>query len=82
MFQVIFYLSTLLALFSVFLSVVVGLFVGVVNLILYFIPTIDIADTLLPAAILTTVPIIMAGNVFKVISDSVMDQGMDYDEDE
>jgi len=81
MFQVIFYLSTLLALFSVFLSVVVGLFVCVVNLIMYFIPTVDIADTLLPAAILTTVPIIMAGNVLKVISDWVMSD-MDYEEKE
>jgi len=81
MFQVIFYLSTLLALFSVFLSVVVGLFVCVVNLIMYLIPTVDIADTLLPAAILTTVPIIMAGNVLKVISDWVMSD-MDYEEKE
>ncbi len=74
MFKTLFFLGSLLILFSIFLTIIVGLFVGVIYLIMYFLPAIDLADTLIPAAILTMVPIIMMGNIFKqLINDSLYD---------
>ena len=82
MLATIFFLATLVFVFSIFLSIVVGLFVGVVYLIMYFMPIVDIADTLLPAAILTTVPIIMVSNVFKeLISETLNKSDLYYDYD-
>ena len=72
MFQAIFFLIALLIFFSIFLTIVVGLFVGVTYLIIYFLPTLDLANTLIPAAILTIAPIIVMGNIFKqLISDNI-----------
>ena len=86
MFEIIFFLVVLLILFGIFLLIVVGLFIGVAYLMMYFLPTIDLVNALIPAAILTTVPIIMICNTFKqLINDSIYKSNIysDYeDEDE
>ena len=42
-----------------------GLCIGIAYLMIYFIPTLDLTNTLVPASILTTVLIVIIGNVFK-----------------
>ena len=50
---------------SIAALIAVGLCIGIAHLMIYFIPTLDLATTLVPSAILTTTFIIMFGNVFK-----------------
>ncbi len=83
MFQTIYFLVALLILFSIFLTIVVGLFIGVTYLIMYFLPTVDLANTLVPAAILTMVPIVMMGNIFKqLINDNIYNSNEYLSDDE
>ena len=42
-----------------------GLCIGIAYLMIYFIPTLDLTNTLVPASILTTVLIVIIGIVFK-----------------
>ena len=85
MFEIIFFLVVLLILFGIFLMIVVGLFIGVAYLMMYFLPNIDLANALVPAAILTTVPIIMISNIFKqLINDSIYNSKIysDYEDED
>jgi hypothetical protein len=83
MFQTIYFLVALLVLFSILLTIVVGLFIGVTYLIMYFLPTVDLANTLVPAAILTMVPIVMMGNIFKqLINDNIYNSNEYLSDDE
>jgi hypothetical protein len=64
---------------------VVGLCIGIAYLMIYFIPTISLVNTLVPAAILATVLIIMIGSAFKAlviqgIKNTIMPS--DYDDEE
>ena len=85
MFAIIFFLVVLFTLFGIFLMIVVGLFIGVAYLMMYFLPNIDLANALVPAAILTTVPIIMISNIFKqLINDSIYNSKIysDYEDED
>jgi len=65
MFQVIFFIAVVLLIAFIIVLMAVGLCIGIAHLIVYFIPTIDLNNALVPAAILTTVLIVIFGNVFK-----------------
>lgn len=65
--------------------IVVGLCIGIAYLMIYFIPTISLANALVPAAILAAVLIIMVGSTFKAwvtqgIKNTLMPLS-DYDEE-
>jgi len=65
--------------------IVVGLCIGIAYLMIYFVPTISLVNTLVPAAILATVLIIMIGSAFKaLVTQSIKNTLMplsDYDDD-
>ena len=42
-----------------------GLCIGIAYFMIYFIPTLELTNALVPASILTTVLIVIIGNVFK-----------------
>jgi hypothetical protein len=65
MFQVIFFIAVILLVLFITSLIVVGLCIGIAHLIVYFIPTIDLNNALVPAAILATVFIVMLASVFK-----------------
>jgi hypothetical protein len=63
-----FIVITIITLFCVAIIslIAVGLCIGIANLMIYFIPTLDLANTLLPSAVLTTVLIVMIFNMLKI----------------
>jgi hypothetical protein len=58
-------LIAILLTLSIVVLVEVGLCIGIANLMIYFIPTLDLAATLIPSAILATTLIIVLGGVSK-----------------
>src|SRR5450759_1847921 len=65
MFKVIFFIAVILLVVFIIALIAVGLCIGMANLMIYFIPTIELADALVPAAILTTVLIVIFGEMIK-----------------
>ena len=65
MFKVIFFITVILLLVFIIALIAVGLCIGMANLMIYFIPTIELVDALAPAAILTTVLIVVFGGMIK-----------------
>ena len=68
MFPVIFFITFLIVLLLIILSltalVVVGIFIAINHLILFFIQTLELTQVLVPSAILSTVMTIQLGAVF------------------
>jgi hypothetical protein len=65
MFKVIFFIAVILLVVFIIALIAVGLCIGMANLMIYFIPTIELADALVPAAILATVLIVIFGGMIK-----------------
>ena len=65
MFKVIFFIAVILLVVFIIALIAVGLCIGMANLMIYFIPTIELADVLVPAAILATVLIVIFGGMIK-----------------
>ena len=95
MFKVIFFIADILLVVFIIALIAVGLCIGMANLMIYFIPTIELSDALVPAAILTTVLIVIFGGMIKgwvgnawaesqsILSDySYEDEDDDDDEDD
>ena len=76
-------LFVVLFILSIALLIATGFCIAVANLMAYFIPTLDLSSTLVPAAILTTVTVITVGSVLKVwIAESGLRSLHRYDEDD
>ena len=65
MFQILFFIAVVLLIAFIIVLIAVGLCIGIAYLMIYFIPTLELTNVLVPAAILTTVLIVIIGNVFK-----------------
>ena len=65
MFKVIFFIAVILLVVFIIALIAVGLCLGVAHLMIYFIPTIELVNALVPAAILTTVLIVVFGEMIK-----------------
>ena len=66
MFKIIFFIAVILLVVFIIALIAVGLCIVMANLMIYFIPTIALVDALVPAAILTTVLIIVFGGMIKI----------------
>ena len=95
MFKVIFFIAVILLVVFIIALIAVGLCLGIAHLMIYFMPTIELADALVPAAILATVLIVIFGGMIKgwvgnawaesqsILSDySYEDEDDDDDDDE
>jgi polyferredoxin len=86
MFKVIFFIAVILLVVFIIILIAVGLCVGIAHLMIYFMPTIELADALVPAAILTTVLIIILGGMLKSLVGNAWAESQsmlsDYYEDE
>ena len=65
MFKVIFFIAVILLVVFIITLIAVGLCIGIAHLMIYFIPTIELVNALVPAAILTTVLIVIFGEMIK-----------------
>ena len=65
MFKVIFFIAVILLVVFIIALIAVGLCIGMAHLMIYFIPTIELVNALVPAAILTTVLIVILGEMIK-----------------
>ena len=65
MFKVIFFIAAILLVVFIIALIAVGLCLGIAHLMIYFIPTIELVNALVPAAILTTVFIVIFGEMIK-----------------
>src|SRR5450631_3673880 len=65
MFKVIFFIAVILLVVFIIALIAVGLCIGIAHLMIYFMPTIELADALVPAAILATVLIVIFGGMIK-----------------
>jgi len=65
MFKVIFFIAVILLVIFIVALIAVGLCIGIANLMIYFVPTIELADALVPAAILATALIVIFGGIIK-----------------
>ena len=65
MFKVIFFIAVILLVVFIIALIAVGLCLGIAHLMIYFIPTIELVNALVPAAILTTVLIVIFGEMIK-----------------
>ena len=65
MFKVIFFIAVILLVVFIIALIAVGLCLGIAHLMIYFIPTIELVNALVPAAILTTVFIVVFGEMIK-----------------
>ena len=65
MFQILFFIAVVLLIAFIIVLIAVGLCIGIAYLMIYFIPTLELNNALVPASILTTVLIVIIGNVFK-----------------
>ena len=65
MFKVIFFIAAILLVVFIIALIAVGLCLGIAHLMIYFIPTIELVNALVPAAILTTVLIVVFGEMIK-----------------
>jgi len=93
MFKVIFFIAVILLVVFIIALIAVGLCIGMAHLMIYFIPTTELADVLVPAAILATVLIVVFGEMIKswvgnawAESQSILSdyyhEDEDYDEEE
>ena len=89
MFKVIFFIAVILLIVFIIALIAVGLCIGMANLMIYFISTIELTDALVPAAILATVLIVIFAGMIKiwignawVKSTSMLSDYEDEDEDE
>jgi hypothetical protein len=92
MFKVIFFIAVILLFVFIIVLIAVGLCLGIAHLMIYFMPTIELVNALVPAAILTTVLIVVFGEMIKswvgnawaesqsILSDYYEDE--DYDEED
>ena len=65
MFKVIFFIAVILLVVFIIALIAVGLCLGIAHLMIYFMPTIELVNALVPAAILTTVLIVVFGEMIK-----------------
>lgn len=65
MFQVIFFIFIVLLCLFIVALITIGSCIGMAHLMIYFMPTITLGNVLVPAAILTTVLIVMFGGLLK-----------------
>jgi len=65
MFKVIFFIAVILLIVFIIALIAVGLCIGIAHLMIYFMPTIELVNALVPAAILTTVLIVILGEMIK-----------------
>ena len=65
MFKVIFFIAVILLVVFIIALIAVGLCLGIVHLMIYFMPSIELVNALVPAAILTTVLIVVFGEMLK-----------------
>ena len=65
MFKVIFFIAVILLVVFIIALIAVGLCLGIAHLMIYFMPTIELADALVPAAIQATVLIVIFGGMIK-----------------
>jgi hypothetical protein len=65
MFKVIFFIAVILLVVFIIALIAVGLCLGIAHLMIYFMPTIELVNALVPAAILTTVLIVVFGEIIK-----------------
>ena len=65
MLKVIFFIAVILLVVFIIALIAVGLCLGIAHLMIYFIPTIELVNALVPAAILTTVLIVVFGEMIK-----------------
>jgi uncharacterized membrane protein YqjE len=65
MFQILFFIAVVLLIAFIIVLIAVGLCIGIAYLMIYFIPILELTNALVPASILTTVLIVIIGNVFK-----------------
>jgi len=65
MFQILFFIAVVLLIAFIIVLIAVGLCIGIAYLMIYFIPTLELTNALVPASILTMVLIFIIGNVFK-----------------
>ena len=94
MFKVIFFIAVILLVVFIIALIAVGLCIGMAHLMIYFIPTTELADVLVPAAILATVLIVVFGEMIKswvgnawaesqsILSDYSYEDEDDNEEDE
>ena len=94
MFKVIFFIAVILLVVFIIALIAVGLCLGIAHLMIYFIPTIELVNALVPAAILTTVLIVVFGEMIKswvgnawaesqsILSDYSYENEDEEDEDE
>jgi len=65
MFQILFFITVVLLIAFIIVLIAVGLCIGIAYLMIYFIPTLELTNVFVPASILTTLLIVIIGNVFK-----------------
>ena len=65
MFQILFFIAVVLLIAFIIVLIAVGLCIGIAHLMIYFMPTIELVNALVPAAILTTVLIVVFGEMIK-----------------
>ena len=65
MFKVIFFIAVILLVVFIIALIAVGLCLVIAHLMIYFIPTIELVNALVPAAILATVLIVIFGGMIK-----------------
>ena len=65
MFKVIFFIAVILLVVFIIALIAVGLCLGIAHLMIYFMPTIELVNALVPAAILATVLIVVFGEMIK-----------------
>ena len=65
MFKLIFFIAVILLFVFIITLIAVGLCLGIAHLMIYFLPTIELVNALVPAAILTTVLIVVFGEMIK-----------------
>ncbi len=65
MFSIIFLIAAILLAVFIIALITVGLCIGMANLMIYLIPSIELVNALVPSAILTTVFIIIFGAIIK-----------------
>ena len=94
MFKVIFFIAVILLVVFIIALIAVGLCLGIAHLMIYFMPTIELVNALVPAAILTTVLIVVFGEMIKswvgnawaesqsILSDYSYEDGDDDEDDE
>src|SRR5450759_3275962 len=94
MFKAIFFIAVILLIVFIIALIAVGLCIGIAHLMIYFIPTIELVNALVPAAILTTVLIVVFGEMIKswvgnawaesqsILSDYSYEDGDDDEEDD